>query len=89
MDDRVDFTKAAMLLLDEKGVEDLAAVEEQFLAKMREVERDCKRRCTASGESAQTYTVGLLRHPHRQSSRLTLTSSPTEDEGSIDSPGTS
>jgi len=71
MEDETEFkgqTLGGMFIIDEEGAKELEAIEERFLARMREIEAESKKRAAETGEPTQPYRVGLFRKYHRPSS---------------------
>ena len=54
-------------IVDEQGAEELRAIQEEFLARMDELEAESMKRSAESGEPTEPVLVGVFRKEHRLS----------------------
>lgn len=59
------FAFGETLIVDEQGAEELRAVQEEFLARMGELEAESMKRSAESGEPTEPILVGVYRKEHR------------------------
>jgi hypothetical protein len=56
-----------MFVVDEQGLREMEALQEQFLARIHAIEAASKRRCADSGEEAKPVLAGVYRRHEQQS----------------------
>lgn len=68
-DDRISRAHAlgGMFLLDEKGIEEMDALHQRFVGRLREIETESKHRSAESNASTKSYIVGIYRKQERPS----------------------
>jgi hypothetical protein len=59
--------RGGMFIIDEQGVEELKAAQEELLARMDEAEAESLKRSAESGEPTEQVFFGIYRKEHRPS----------------------